>query len=56
MEEDLIVNLPNPKKCLCYKCKKGVWNPGGSTCMAFKLKPSDVLYRNKDCEKFEEKK
>ena len=51
--EEIILNIPDPKTIPCLTCKWGLHNFLAEYCVKYKLKPSNVYFESQDCEKYE---
>lgn len=53
MEDELKVVLPNEKEIACLTCKWGKHNYLAEYCVKYNLKPKNVMFENKECDKYE---
>ena len=53
MEDELSIKV-STDEIKCKKCVWGLLDAYSIGCAKYKFKPSDVLYENADCKKFED--
>ena len=52
-DDELTLNIPDPKTIPCLSCKWGIHNYLASYCAKYHLKPKDVYFENAKCPKYE---
>ena len=52
-DNDALFQLPNPETIPCLTCKWGFHAFLAEYCVKYELKPKEVLFESKDCEKYE---
>ena len=52
-DENILFNIPDAKSIPCLTCKWGMHAFLAEYCLKYKIKPNEVYFENKDCEKYE---
>lgn len=52
-KEEIVLNIPDRKTVPCLTCRKGMHNFLAYYCLAYNLKPKEVLYENQQCPNYE---
>lgn len=52
-DSDILLQLPDAKNIPCLTCKWGMMNFLAEFCFKYELKPKEVLFESKECEKYE---
>lgn len=52
-QEEIVLNIPDPKTIPCLTCKWGMHNFLANYCVKYNLKSKDVYYENAECPKYE---